>query len=319
MAVFPVEIIDLQNKHNDVLKNAVEGANQAQSSIEFSIIGESYFDNLSLYIEDETKSPDFFDELLRIKSTRGYHPYTICFINNYLRGKETGNLFSTRRSKEGVALATTYEVQELLKVSLVSYYLYEFAVLTLGFIVGPKKHHSETRGCIFDFKRKKKDILKSMRAGALCDQCRSELRGPKRNVPEGLLSGILKILKRCAEQANKEIRIQESEHKFDGYLPYRDIRAIYNAAIACDLIGKQGALLSPLPAEYLAGLDLKASFDASLFEALNKMNKLKSLEDGRIPLGIWLQSAITLSKIRTECSVFKKALRKLQREQGIIF
>ena len=55
---------------------------------------------------------------------------------------------------------------------MVAYFIYEFALHTLSFIVSGKKHHEESLDCVFGFKQNKTQIVDSMKAGALCDDCK---------------------------------------------------------------------------------------------------------------------------------------------------
>jgi hypothetical protein len=56
-----------------------------------------------------------------------------------------------------------------------SHFIYYLARYTLGFIAPSHKNHEDSRGCVFDRKVNKQDIVRSMRARALCDQCRRNL------------------------------------------------------------------------------------------------------------------------------------------------
>jgi predicted nucleotide-binding protein len=56
-----------------------------------------------------------------------------------------------------------------------AYFLYYLAHQTLGFIAPEHKNHDDSRACVFDRKIAKRDLLKSMRARALCNDCRRSL------------------------------------------------------------------------------------------------------------------------------------------------
>jgi predicted nucleotide-binding protein len=45
----------------------------------------------------------------------------------------------------------------------------------MGFISPSVKNHDETRQCIYDRKVAKREIIESMRSGALCDHCRAKI------------------------------------------------------------------------------------------------------------------------------------------------
>jgi predicted nucleotide-binding protein len=58
---------------------------------------------------------------------------------------------------------------------MTAYFLYYLARYTLSFIVPAHKNHDDTRECVYDRKVNKLDLLKSMRARSLCDDCRKAL------------------------------------------------------------------------------------------------------------------------------------------------
>ena len=82
---------------------------------------------------------------------------------------------------------------------IIAYFLYEFAVHTLTIIVPGRKHHRETLGCIFDLKEQKEDIVQSMKAGALCDGCKTWFAEKGTKLSGSQLRAVLTILERCAD------------------------------------------------------------------------------------------------------------------------
>jgi predicted nucleotide-binding protein len=85
------------------------------------------------------------------------------------------------------------------KGKMSSYYLYEIATHTLALIVSGKQYHQETRGCIFDFQEQKIGILDGIKAGKLCDECRTWFQMNGKDLSSAQLSSISTILKRCGE------------------------------------------------------------------------------------------------------------------------
>ena len=108
---------------------------------------------------------------------RGYHPYLIAAIDSELEGNRFGNLFGSHRADKGVAVFTTSLVLDVIipPDRMVAYFIYYLARYSLSFFAPNHKNHDDSRGCIFDRKIAKHDIIKSMRACALCDECRRNL------------------------------------------------------------------------------------------------------------------------------------------------
>jgi hypothetical protein len=109
---------------------------------------------------------------------KGYHPFLIAFIDAELNGETYSNLFAANRSSEGLGIVTIANVPDIILPAerLASYMLYYLAHQTLGFIAPEHKNHDDPpRGCVFDRKTNKLDLLKSMRSRALCKECHSAL------------------------------------------------------------------------------------------------------------------------------------------------
>ena len=178
MAHIPIEIIDLRKEKTTHLQDALALANACQEEFLFLDASEQFTPELKLHIKSEVYSVKFFDAVDSVrKRLKGYHPFIFLFIDAPLRSEEWSNLFSTRRTESGFVVATTADVVEVIiqPHQLTAYFLYEFAVHSLAMVVGGREHHQERRGCIFDFKAIKNDILISMESGLLCDECKEWL------------------------------------------------------------------------------------------------------------------------------------------------
>lgn len=176
MAQLPVEIIDLRTVVTPDLSLALERANQVQQELLYLQLGSEYSDALRLNVRRSTQSGSFFEALsIKKREWRGFHPYIVVVIDSVLSSARLGNLFATRRGEEGLAIVTSFGLEGIVVPSgrMAAYYLYELASHTLAFIVAGKQHHRETRGCVFDLKEDKRQIMESMKAGALCDECRA--------------------------------------------------------------------------------------------------------------------------------------------------
>ena len=127
-------------------------------------------------------APEFLEQMHALRSSiKGFHPFLIAFVDGVLNGEKYSNLFAANRSEDGLGVVTTANVPDVILPSdkLSAYFLYYLAHQTLGFIAPDHKNHDEARGCVFDLKRDKRDLVKSMRIRALCNECRRALLAVK--------------------------------------------------------------------------------------------------------------------------------------------
>src|SRR5215203_81179 len=216
MAQLPVEVADLRSKKTIDLPLAVEEANACQSDVLFLHLDESLETTLRLSVFADLHAGQFFNGLeAKRREWRGFHPYILAVVDSDLRSDKWRNLFSSRRSEAGLALVTTSEVEDYIIPSgkMAAYFIYELAVNALVFIVSGKEHHSETRGCVFDFKQRKESILESMRAGALCDECRQWFLVNGVDLSASQLASFEHILETSSERLRKVSALQASISK----------------------------------------------------------------------------------------------------------
>jgi hypothetical protein len=121
---------------------------------------------------------ELLDQLAEVRRrTKGYHPFLIAFVDAYLYGRDAHNLFGSDRPEDGLALFTIKNVPEVIlpPTKLVAYFLYYLAKASLNFVVPTKKNHEDGGRCPYDRKMDKRQLLESMRARAVCDDCRRVL------------------------------------------------------------------------------------------------------------------------------------------------
>lgn len=178
MAHMPVEIVDIGQVPNTHLTQAISVANSLQTEFFFDRLAESDAAQFRMYSYTEVYAPDFLSSMDQLRRTiKGYHPFLIAFIDGQLDGERFGNLFAANRSEQGLGVVTIAHVPDVILPSerLTAYMLYYLAQQTLGFIAPDHRNHNDSRGCVFDRKIEKRDLLKSMRARALCNDCRRYL------------------------------------------------------------------------------------------------------------------------------------------------
>ena len=178
MAQMPIEIIDLREKTTKDLWEAVALSNKIQKAFVFSGIEGALQSELKILSFRTINTNKFFESFEeKRKGFRGFHPFTITFVDSDLESKEWKGLFSSSRSSKGIAVSTTNQVEgDIIPMGkMIAYFLYELARHTLSFVVPDHHNHKDTRSCVYDFKEYKEDLLLSMKSGALCDDCRRAL------------------------------------------------------------------------------------------------------------------------------------------------
>lgn len=177
MAKIPIEILNYSKEFTEEVIECIAIANKLQNSIEYSIINEIEESQLPLLEATEINTGLFFDELNAIRNKiGGFHPYilTICdkpLYANYF------NLFGNSRAKKGLGILTSHSVSDIIipKDKMKAYFLYYLSGYTLRFLNPNHESHKETKNCVYDKKISKRDILKSMRSDAFCEECKKNL------------------------------------------------------------------------------------------------------------------------------------------------
>ena len=178
MAYMPIEVVTIGDIPTRDISRALSVANAGQDSFVFAKLSDVEAGPFRLHAYQNALASHILDILERARSDiRGYHPFLIAVTDAHLDGDQYGNLFGSHRAEKGLAVVTTANVPGIIVPAdrLHSYFLYYFARYVLSFIVPQHRNHDDSRACIFDRKVNKLDLLKSMRARALCDICRLDL------------------------------------------------------------------------------------------------------------------------------------------------
>src|SRR5262245_9259503 len=91
-------------------------------------------------------------------------------------------------------------------------------------------------------------------------------------------------------------------------LSHEDILRLGEAVISAGL--DRRVLLAGLSASFVAHLPSAAVPSAQILSDLDILNNAASLDDGTVPLQVWLQNAIALSPTRPEAAVFRAVLER---------
>jgi predicted nucleotide-binding protein len=193
MACMPIEIVPLGEISQALLEEAINEANSRQSQFVYSLMTAPDSEHFKVFAFNDIYAPDFLNRMSTTRDEiRGYHPYIIAFVDGELSGERLSNLFASDRPKVGLAVSTIANVPDLIVPAdkLSAYFLHRLAKQTLSFLAPDRKNHDDTRGCVYDLKINKLDLLRSMKARAFCDECRGALLSGKLALSAAQLTAI---------------------------------------------------------------------------------------------------------------------------------
>jgi len=202
MAQMPIEVVSIGDIPTEQFEKAIAIANDAQAEFVFGQFSKDDANAFRVLAYKQAAAKDFMDKMESIRTDiGGYHPFIITVVDTKLEGKEYSNLFGSNRAERGIAVFTIDNVDGIIlpKEKIFVYILYYFARYTLSFIVPQHKNHVESKDCVFDRKVHKPDIVKSMKARAICDECRNQLLSGNPKVSPSQLDALDKLFERCGK------------------------------------------------------------------------------------------------------------------------
>ena len=192
MAQIPIEILTAGEIPGDHLERAVTAANTLQSEFKYSFFPADAQADFRAYVYGQSKDDDVLDQIAKAREREGgYHPFCVGFIDGELEGRDGyTNIFGSDRPTEGLAVFTIANVADdiIPATKLSAYFLYYLAKSSCAFRAPAHRNHPEERRCPYDQKLKKRAIVESMRARALCDACRKNLRDEPLLTPRQVLA-----------------------------------------------------------------------------------------------------------------------------------
>jgi predicted nucleotide-binding protein len=213
MAKLPVEIAIIGRKYLVEIERSIEIANNAQTEFEFSRIDQDIEGDLRLRAPLNLDYDEFVPEMEQIiTKAKGYHPFVTAIVDCNLSGSGWSNLFSGSFPEKGIGIYTTKDVEGVIldKQNISAYILYYFARFAVDFCVPGHDSHRSTESCIYDFKEMKKDIIKSMKADALCDGCRKALASDASKITYKQLAAADRLFEITANLRNSAQPIAEA-------------------------------------------------------------------------------------------------------------
>lgn len=216
MAQMPVEIIEVGNIPTEFMTVALSLANSLQKEFAYNRLPEVDAQPFQMYAFNRIKAEEFMDRMEEVRnSIRGFHPFLLAFVDSALDGKDYSNIFGSNRAKKGVGVCTISNVSEVIlpPEKMHAYFLYYMARYTLSFIAIGHKNHDETRGCIYDRKIKKLDILESMKSRAFCDECRHNLIIEENSLSPRQFAALDKMFEMCGNILQEGLKPKATENR----------------------------------------------------------------------------------------------------------
>lgn len=175
MAAYPIEILSIGGDHYADILSAIYKLNAAQLEFRFEIPPAHLKDKLIPFAQSQYQSDDIYERLTRYqREAKGFRPFFIGVINQPLRSKKTANLFGAHQASRGFAVVTLKD-HERFAGSATQYLCYYFVRYALSFVAPELRSHEKPQWCMFDFKRNKDDLRKSLATGHICDDCMETL------------------------------------------------------------------------------------------------------------------------------------------------
>jgi hypothetical protein len=209
MSKFPVDIVNLNEDYEFELETAINIANAIQDEFIFTKTDRKFTQKFKLIHLEENDGNEFLENALEIRNDiAGYYPYLLFVSSNPLRADGWTNLFAHNEPENGMSIITTNMVASTIipENKMESYFIYYFARTLMKFILINKYNHENPsdKGCVFDFMQQKKDILKSMRANAICDVCKKETRKHEKKLSENQYCAIDTLLAKSGQLLSEE-------------------------------------------------------------------------------------------------------------------
>lgn len=204
MSKFPLDIVNFNEDLDYELETAITIANAIQHDFIFHKSDQTITQKFKLIHYDNNDGNEFLNDSFEVKnSLSGYFPYMLFVSGNPLEADGWGNLFAHTHSENGVSIITTNNVPDLIipREKIEAYFVYYFARTLMKLLFIGKYNHDipSEKGCLFDFMQQKIDILKSMRANAICDHCRREIRKYEKKMSESQFQSIDRLLSKAGQ------------------------------------------------------------------------------------------------------------------------
>ena len=172
---YHIEVVSIGGDFDAELSEAAQSLNGAQTEFIFSAPPERLRKSGAAFAKLKYHTSEVFEFLRQYRSqAKGERAYLIGVVDKEMDSASWGNVFGSHEAGEGLAAITLFDRQRFVESTRL-YLCYYFIRYALSFVCPTLKNHDDTRGCFFDRKMRKKDILVSIDLGSFCDECRAEM------------------------------------------------------------------------------------------------------------------------------------------------
>lgn len=177
---YHIEIMSLGEDLYSLLERAAASLNGIQDRFRFEMTQPSQRAPGLALSRNAYLTTDVYDFLQAQRAAGGApRPFIIAFLTKPLSSPRIGNLFGSHRGEEGMAIVTTAGTAQYVKEDerYCRYYMVRYALSFVNWTI--KAHHDEARkDCYFNFKGDKREIIRALDTGHICDPCMAQLDNP---------------------------------------------------------------------------------------------------------------------------------------------
>ncbi len=218
MSKLPLDIVNFNDEFKSELDNAITIANGIQNEFVITKVPSDVSRKFQLLNFDEINGDEFLPKALEIKNgLKGFFPFLCFFSNSPLKDNEWSNLFANYDLENRICVITTNNVPDKIipRDKMTAYFMYYLARIALKFILKDIYNHKKpsANGCLFDFMEHKKDIIKSMRPNAICDECKREIIKSQSSFSENQLHAIDTLLSKSGTILQDNIVTETGKRK----------------------------------------------------------------------------------------------------------
>lgn len=201
---YHIEVISVGGAFDKDIEEAAQVVNGCQKEFVFAPPPERLRAEGASQVATSYATSDLWDFLRQYRAKAGgYRPFLVALVDKELHSATTGNLFGAHEAREGLAAFTLHDHGRFVESTRL-YVTYYFIRYALSFVAPDLKSHRETRGCFFDYKQRKADIVESIDSGTFCEECRTTLWKALN------LEGIAAVLKMASAMKSLRAKSQES-------------------------------------------------------------------------------------------------------------
>ena len=216
MIKFPLEIIRIGNSFAREIEESVELINNMQSEFEIQLAESTVEAEFQILNFREAYADELLGKIQKIKSgLKGYHPNLLVVTGTQLKldGNDESSLYANTLSEVGTSVVTHCHVPDIIIPidRMKAYFVYYIGRIIAKYLMPDHVNHEDSRECIFDYMNNKMEIVKSMKSGALCDQCREKAITKYHSISPSQLVSLDSIFAKSGELLNENLEDVESK------------------------------------------------------------------------------------------------------------